>query len=141
MEAKSIWILPLSVYTDEVLGFSYLKYLSSFHFDAIKLPVRISEYKYKHLLNSSNLILIDAIKTKKNWILKEIVETKTLVRMYKYSDYLKFAQLNKLILKYYQEGCDVELLDSIINLFITNKVENLELKAVESELEMSMGFR
>ena len=141
MEAKSIWILPLSAYTDEVLGFSYLKYLSSFHFDTIKLPVRLSNYRYQHLLNSSNLILIDAIKTKKNWILKEIIEVKNLVKIDQYSDYIKFAQLNKLILKYFQSGCDVEVLDTIINLFTVKGVKNLELGAVELELEASLGFR
>jgi hypothetical protein len=141
MDVRNLWILPLTVYTDEVLRLSYLKYLTKSKFETLKLPIHLTQYNDQHLLNPSNLILVEVVRTKKNWILRNILQTREIIKIREYVDYIKFAQLTKTIMNYFQEESEVEILELIINLFTTYGVENLDLKKLEEDLECSLGFK
>jgi hypothetical protein len=141
MEVRNLWILPLTVYTDEVLRLSYLKYLTQSRFETLKLPIHFSEYRYQHLLNPGNLIMVELVRTKKNWILKNILQSKEIIKIHEYTDYLKFAHLSKTIMNYFQEESEVEIFDLIINLFTIYGIENLDEKKLEDELQLSLGFK
>ncbi len=139
MEIKNIWFLPLKVYSDEVLRVSYLKILTRDKFETIKLPTSLENYKFSYNLTPQNLLFGELIKTRKNWILKNILETKNLVELENFEAYLKLSEMVKIILKYFQDDLEADILDNTISMLSENK--HFDTTNFEEFLEKKMGFK
>jgi hypothetical protein len=142
MEVRNLWILPLNTYTDEVLKLSYLKILTESKFETIKLPTYLAQYRYQHLMTPTNVLYVELIKTKKNWILKNILETKKILETDSYVDYLKFAEVVNIVLKYFQVDMETSLLKVFIEIFNSSPdIQNIDTKQVEEKINICLGFK
>ena len=142
MEVRNMWVLPLNVYTDEVLKLSYLRVLSDSRFETVKLPTHLSQYRYQHLLVPTNMLYIELIKTKKNWILKNILQTDQVMNAESYLDFLKLADISKLINNYFQEDMENTLLQTLLKYFNTlNNIHEINLQDLEEKINICLGFK
>jgi hypothetical protein len=138
MELREIWGIPLKIFTDEVLKFSYVRVLTADSLESVKISSEISTFKFAYILNPSYLVKMELVKTRKNWILKNVLEFKHISEPKVYTDYLKQAEISKLIIKNIHEEQEVAVLP-----FVTNSLENisnLDLVEFEKSLLSELGF-
>lgn len=141
MEKRDFWSVPLKIYTDEVFNISYIKVLGENIFESIKIPTTLDRCKSRHLLNPNYLLHIEVIKTRKNWIFKNVLEYRQLMKPNSYQDYLKQAQLVNIILKHIHEGEETDLLSWVEDYFKNHILAQIELRAFENELMKQLGFK
>jgi hypothetical protein len=138
MEFREIQGIVLKVYTDELFKFSYLKFLTDTTLESIKIPSTLENFKMNHILNPNYMMSIEIIKTRKNWILKNVLEYNRISHPIKYIDFIKQVELTKITLSHIQEDQDVEIFD-----FVKTSVEqihSLDLKEYEKKLLSLLGF-
>jgi hypothetical protein len=138
MELREIWGIPLKIFTDEVLKFSYVRILTNSSLESVKISSEISTFKFSYILNPSYLVKMELVKTRKNWILKNVLEFKHISSPQVYTDYLKQAEISKLLIKNIHEDQEVAVLD-----FVSTSLENinkLDLVEFEKTLMQKLGF-
>jgi hypothetical protein len=138
MELREIKGIVLSVYSDELFKFTYIKFLTNTTLESIKIPTQIENFKLSHVLNPNFLLHIEIIKTRKNWILKNILEYTRICEPQKYIDYIKQSEIAKLTLANIHEEQEANILS-----FVTESVKNihiLDLKLYEQRLLTQLGF-
>ena len=140
MDLKLIKIVPISIYSDEILNFSYVKVLSEERFETIKLPLKISRYKFQHLLKPINILEVEIVKTRKNWILQNILCSESLFRFKNYVDYTKVPEIQKILLNYFQDGLETDLLNELKKLLDKNELSDINIKNFEEFVQKNMGF-
>lgn len=138
MEFKEISGIVLNHYIDEVLKFSYIKFLTNTTLESIKLPLQSGGSKHYHLLNPSYLLHIEIVKTRKNWILRNITQYSKISNPHEYADFIKQAEIVKITLSHILVDQEVSVLE-----FFTKAMENIkntELKSYENTLLTELGF-
>jgi hypothetical protein len=138
MEIRQIQGLTLKIYTDTMAGFSYLTFLSNERLEKIRLPVEFSKFKQNYLLTSNYLLDIEIIKTKKNWVLKDIFKSQEILRLQAWSDFLKHSEQTNILLEFLREEQEVDILPWLKQ-FWSQKAE-LDSIIFKKELEIRLGF-
>jgi hypothetical protein len=114
MQQREVWALPISLFTDELLPFCYIKILSFTHFESVKLGTKLESCKFKHLINPNYLLKLELVKTRKNWIVKQVLEYKKVCSPELYNDFLKQTHLIKLIQANVTEDEEVSILPFVL---------------------------
>jgi hypothetical protein len=140
MELRNVQAIVLSQHTDELMNVSYLKILTLEHIESVKLPTAVKNYRLQHLLRPNYLLELELIRTKKNWIVKGILDHEEFCPLDNYTEYLKFAEIVALINKYSHDGQEVKILDLLVNTFRRANIQNLDLVSFESRLLQRLGF-
>jgi hypothetical protein len=138
MEIQQITGTFVEIFTDSVLGISYGKFFTFDTVISIKLPTQIDSYKYRHLLQANFLLEIEIVKTKKNWIIKNILNSKIIYEPASYNEYLLFAECIKLVRQNIREGQMTASLLSLIDYWSTCK--GINLVDFDLILKKSLGF-
>lgn len=97
MEKKTITGIPLSIWSDQILKVSYVKVLESDFVEEVKLPTEVNNYKNRHLIQPNYLLSMELIKTKKNWVLRSVLQAFKICELNEFQDYLHFSNLVKKI--------------------------------------------
>ncbi len=140
MEIRRLWLLPLDKSNDELLKVTYLKVLSLEKYESIKLPTNFENYKYQDLLDISKLLYVELVRTRKNWILKSVLEYKALLKLSSYQDFLKLAEVKGLLLSFFQEEHEAKVLEYLIFLFKTENISDIKLNDFNHKLLQLQGF-
>jgi hypothetical protein len=138
MEIKQLTGIFLDVYTDTVLNLSYGRFLTDSTLTSIKLPTQIDNYKYKHLIQPNQLLNIEIVKTKKNWILRHILQSKEIYKPKDYQDFLYFAESIKLIKQNLREEQTTSALPVLVEYW--RLCERIDLAVFEKLLQKVLGF-
>jgi hypothetical protein len=138
MELREIKGIVLRTYSDELFKFTYIKFLSDSTLKSIKIPTQIDNFKLSHVLNPNFLLYIEIIKTRKNWILKNIIEYTRISEPKKYIDFIKQSELAKITLANLQEEQEANILDLVVE--SVQSIEILDLKEYEKKLLTRLGF-
>jgi len=140
MEMREIKGLPLSCFTDSLMGISYVKILTERSLEAVKLPKGVDLFKQGYLLQSMHLLEIELIKTRKNWILREITNFAPLFQLHEYKDFLKHKEIISMLLTYIKEDQEVNVLHYLVQTFYQKNMAEVELEKFESGLLNLLGF-
>lgn len=138
MELREIKGIVLRTYSDELFKFTYIKFLTDSTLENIKIPTQIDNFKLNHVLNPNFLLEIEIIKTRKNWILKNILEYTRICDPKRYIDFIKQSEMAKLTLANIEEEQEVEILNFVIESI--KNIESLDLKEYEKKLLTRLGF-
>ncbi len=138
MEIQQLTGIFLEVYTDSILNISYGRILTDSTLTSVKLPTQIDNYKYKHLIQPNQLLSIEIVKTKKNWILQHILHSKEIYKPKDYQDFLFFAESIKMIRQNLREEQTTSALLIIINYW--SQCERIDLAVFEKILQKVLGF-
>ncbi len=138
MEQREIWAIPLSIFTDEILPFSYIKILSDKKYESVKIGTKLESCKFRHLLNPNYLLKLELIKTRKNWIIKQVLEYKQACLPKTYHDFLKQTELIKLLQANITEDQEVVILSFILSQFAS--IARYNQAEFEQELQKRLGF-
>jgi hypothetical protein len=140
MESKILAGIPIKSYTDEILKITFIKLITQENCVEIKLPTNIENYKYSYLINPCNLLTCELIKTKKNWILKQIIETQTLCKPQNFAEFMQISEIQKKLKERLWEGQEIEILDFIKNFFLDKNWADLGVQNFERALDKRLGF-
>lgn len=140
MEKRDFWCLPLQTYTDEVFGVTYVRVISQTHYESLKIPVALAKFKFRHLLNPKNLLHVEVIKTRKNWIFKHVLTYREIMTLTSYQDYLKQAELIEILRKHLFHEEPVAILPWLESYFLANPVRTIEPARFENQLMRELGF-
>jgi hypothetical protein len=138
MELREIKGIVLRSYSDELFKFTYIKFLTDSTLENIKIPTQIENFKLNHVLNPNFLLHLEVVKTRKNWILKNILEYTRISDPKRYKDFIKQSELAKLTLANLQEEQEANILALVIE--SVQNIESLDLKEYEKSLLVCLGF-
>jgi hypothetical protein len=139
MEFREETAIALNHYNDEIFKVSYLRILTSTKIESVKLPTVIDNYKFSHLLNPNYLLGLELIKTKKNWVLRNISSSDRISQPTSYLDFLRQSEIIKLVLEHIREDQEIEILGWLVYILGT-KLDTLDMAKFESELLRRLGF-
>jgi len=140
MEIRTLVGIPLEVYSDEILGVSYLKIITTETLESVKLPTSLKNYKHRHLLTPNTVITCEVIKTKKNWVISSVQKSFALCELNSYQDYLKFATVSQRVKKSLKYGQRSDILDFLVDFFKINSIASLDISHFENSLNKNLGF-
>ncbi len=140
MEKRIITCLPLSKTNDEVFKITYLTLLTENSVESIKLPTNFDNYKYSHMIRPDYLLQVEIIKTRKNWILKNILKYEKIQDPCSYNDFLKQSEMVKIILKNTYQDQETNILPFVVETFQQKALNLINLKNFEQQLSANLGF-
>jgi hypothetical protein len=141
MEKRDFWCLPLSIYNDDIFGITYVRVISQTNFESLKIPTTLEKFKSQHVLNPTNLLHVETIKTRKNWILKSVLSYKKIVAPKAYSDFLKHSQMINILIKHQYEDQETTLLRPLTKYLLSNPIEKIDIMEFESFVLSELGFK
>lgn len=139
MQTREESILVLGHYTDEIFKITYLRSLTRTHYESFKLSGTFENHKLSHLLNPNYLIQAELVKTKKNWILKNILHFQRISHPLTYGDFLRQSELVKIICKHLHEDQETNIMPWVIQTLSQNP-SDLDIGQCEQELLKHLGF-
>ena len=93
MEIRQISGIFIDIYHDSILGLSYGKILTESTLESIRFPTLLDNYKYKYLIEPNQLLQLEVLKTKKNWILRSINHSQVVYQPKDYQDFVVLSDL------------------------------------------------
>lgn len=139
MEYLEVKGICLSIYSDEVAGFSYMRFLTSYSVLGIKLPRERSKFKYNNLLRPDYLLHITCSKRTKNWILTDIVRYHHISNNTSFQSFLKHSELVTIMNHHIKPEQEVEILSWFIE-YVSEGVESINTATFERVLLDKLGF-
>lgn len=140
METRRLWLWPIDQYGDEVLKLGYIKVLSEAKFESIKIPTNLANYRYQHLISPMYVLFVEVIKTRKNWILKDILDYRQIFKPIEYSDYLKLTELCHVFRSVYQDELETNLLSLVEHLSTVATLKTLDIQYATKQVFQNLGF-
>ena len=141
MEKRDFWCLPLRTHTDEVFKVTYLKVIGPSIVESLKIPTTLDKFKSKHLLNPQYLLHVEVIKTRKNWILKNVLSYKQVMTLESYHDFVHQAALINVIIKHTHEDEETKLLEFLITYFQSLNLKEITLEKFELDVMTFLGYK
>lgn len=140
-QKRDFWCLPLKTHTDEVFKVTYVKVIGDEVVESLKIPTSLDKFKSRHILNPQHLIHVEVIKTRKNWIIKNVLSYKKILELPTYNDYLIQAALVNIILKHIHEDEPTDLLQFLVQKFNSQKISEIDQTQFESEVMSHLGYK
>jgi hypothetical protein len=140
MQVEYTQLLPIGLTTDEALGISYMHCMSGTSFRSVKLPTVASKYTQSGILNILHLIDCQLIKTRKNWILKEIHTSTQILHPSNYVDYIMINNLRLVLQSHYNPESQTELLSQLLQYFSRNPIQTIKLPHFKQMVDQFLGF-
>lgn len=138
MEIRQISGIFISHFDDSVLRLTYGKMLTFDTLESIKFPTLLENYKYKHFIRPNYLLNIEIIKTRKNWILKDIISHQEIYKPHQFSDFTDLCELIKLLKENIKEEQKTDALELTVGYL--QKVNKIKIPEFETLLSRSLGF-
>jgi hypothetical protein len=138
-ELKTVTGIILDTFQDTMIKTSYIKVLTTDKIESIRLPSSLENYKYKYLLQPNYLLELELVKTRKNWILKDILSHESFYTPVTFEDYLSFGQLSKSIKENTRDQQQTDILGFVIEYF--RVFPKLNIQHFELRLQQALGFR
>ena len=140
MEFRSITGLVLETSIDEVWNITFAKVLTEEGLETLKIPSLLKDFKYGHLMKPNNLMQIEIVKTKKNWIIKNINRTYAWCQPNTFNDYLKLTNLLGFLSKSIKVGEKTNCLKFIINYFTDKDLSEVNTDHFQVSFLTFMGY-
>ena len=140
MEVKQITGIFIDYFHDTVMGLSYGKILTFETLLSIRFPTLLENYKYKHLIQPTNLLTIEVVKTRKNWILKSVISHKVIYIPKQFQDYIAFSEIINVLKDNLRENQDTVALQVMIEYLKQIDIENISPFDFQKILYKCLGF-
>lgn len=140
MESKILSGIPIKSYNDEILKITFINLITKDNCVKIKLPTSLENYRYSYLINPCNILTCDLVKTKKHWVLRQIINTKTLCQPKNFNEFLQVSEIGKKLKEKLWEGQEVEILELVENFFLDQNWSILGVQNFEKKLDKKLGF-
>jgi len=140
MQKKEDRGIITKIFTDKVGSFGYLSFLGQDSFYSIKVSGDPTRSPFKHLFNPNYLITVDLIKTKKNWILKDVYHSEKLHTAGKYKAYTQQAEIAHLINTYIKRDQETHLIEFIAETLRLPDPDSFDIQRFEYNLLQLSGF-
>ena len=141
MEIRSnVKFIVLSIYQDELAKICYLKILTENAVESVKIPAAKEKNVFWHLLEFRNLLTGNFVKTRKNWILKEIVNFTTFILPKSYLEYENVAKMQIICNKLLKDGVDTKILPFLLTESAMFELEKADFYNFEHKLLAFLGF-
>lgn len=139
MEIREISGIVISVKSDSVFKVCYLKFLTESKVETVKVSTSREESKFQNFFDPTYIITIEIVKTRKNWILKQVLSSRKIHPVTDYSKMLKLASMFKLVDKNLTESQETEILYWLVNQIKYEFKGNSE-REFEDELQSRLDF-
>jgi len=139
METKKFTGIVLQVHTDAISKVSYIKVLTQDCVESYKLPTDKENYKFGYLLSPKKIITGELIKTRKNWVLTTVLETRDLWQPQTFADYIRLTESIGYLSGTLKEGEVTDIFSKVEEYFNCLK-ETLNPKEFEQFLMKNLGF-
>jgi hypothetical protein len=140
MEIREIKGIFVSVYTDDLMPFSFIKILTHDTLETVKLSSRLRDSKFSHYFSPYNILSIEIIKTRKNWIVRDISIIEKIVENPSFNHILKHSQMLKLLSESITEGQEVDILDWFVAQ-IKEATSEIGVATFHTQLTQKLNFR
>jgi hypothetical protein len=140
MEIREISGLFVSVYTDDMMPYSYVRILTDSTLLTVKLPSRFRDSKFAHYCTPYNILTLEIIKTRKNWIVRDITVNRTIVEKPTFSHILKHSQMLKLLSQNITEGQNVDILEWFVAQ-IKGASSEIGMDDFQKQLDQKLNFK
>jgi hypothetical protein len=121
-----------------VLKFSFITLLTPNTVESVKITGSLEKFPHTHLMHGQHILHLSLIKTRKNWIIKDVLAYETVCKPTLYTDYIKLADLLKIIIANTHEDQEHEIFQFIITSL--QNISTLTASAFEKELLSKLGF-
>jgi|694.fasta_scaffold02661_44 hypothetical protein len=139
MEQKFIKCLILKNYSDELGKYVFLKILTEESVEIIKLSKSL-ESKSKNLFHPDKIYTLELIKTRKNWILKSILQFEQWCFPSKFQDFLLLAQIISSVDSSLKVGELTNALNFTKNYFNLVGIDKCNLQDFNEKLQIQLGY-
>ena len=139
MEKKIFTGIVLQTRTDTISKVSYIKVLTSDSVESFKLPTNSENYKFGYLLSPKKIVTGELVKTRKNWILTNVLETRDLWQPTSFADYLRLTESINYLSGTLKEG-EVTDIFFRIEIYFKTLTNTLNPKEFEQFLMRNLGF-
>jgi hypothetical protein len=139
VEIRIIKGVFINYYNDSVLGLTYGKILTEECLESVRFPTLLENYKHKHLVEPNCIVEIEVIKTRKNWIVKEVISSNSIYSPCDFQDYVNMCEVIKLTRDNIIDEQRTGFLSHFINYF--QNIAKVEVRQFDNLLQTQMGFR
>jgi hypothetical protein len=139
MQIRTIKGVFINFYHDSILGLTYGKILTEESLESVRFPTLLENYKYKHLVEPNCFVEIEIIKTRKNWIVKEIITSHPIYQPRDFQDYMDMCEVIKLTRENIIDEQQTNFLGHFVNYF--QNIPKIEVRQFDNLLQTQMGFR
>ena len=140
MEFRTITALILETSLDNIWNITFIKVLTEDGVETLKIPSLIKDFKYGHLMVPNNLIQVEVVKSKKNWIVREINRSYTWCKLEAFSDYIKITKIIEFISKSIKVGETSNGLKFIVDYFSKNSLKDFNSDHFQVNFLTYMGY-
>ncbi len=139
IEIRRIKGVFINYYNDSIMGLTYGKILTEELLESVRFPTLLENYKYKHLVEPNCLVEIEVVRTRKNWIVKEIISSHPVYIPCDFQDYMNMCDVIKLTRENIIDEQRTDFLVHFLNYFKT--IKKIEVRQFDELLQTQMGFR
>ncbi len=141
MEIRTIKGVFIETFHDSILGISYGKILTNDTLESVKFPTNLENYKYKYVIQPNFLVEVELVKTRKNWIVKTILNYKTFFEPQDYGDYLNLSEIIKILQKNIMEEQKTNALEFLLSYFEYQKINQEHCQTGINPIEFEKLFQ
>ena len=139
MQHLTTKFIPIKTFDDEVYKCTFVRILTPNSYYSIKLPTIKANYKLGNMISPMYELEGEFIKTKKNWILRNIVRHEKLIKAEEYQTVMNMMHIIDTTTKFIKEG------EEGLNIYDWLKSEiqsatKFDQKQFESKLLQQLGF-
>lgn len=140
MEVREIKGIFVSVFSDDLMPFSYIRILTDSTVETVKLSARFSDSKFRHYFSPYNILSMEVVKTRKNWIVRDISVVECIMSNPSFDHILKHSQMLKLVSENVTEGQEISILDWFISQ-IKGAGAEISMDNFKKDLHQKLNFR
>lgn len=139
MEIREVQGLPIGFYHDSIIGFTYCRFLTFEGVESIKMTRGLEKLSYGHLMRPDYLVTLELKKTRKNWIVSDVLNYIPIHQQTDYSEISKYSQMIHLLQKHTRVGQEIDLL-SWFTVQVNYGIHQVNMRDFEVRLLHSLGF-
>lgn len=139
MEQLETTVLCLRTSADKIMNATFVTVLGPESLFSIKLPTNLEKYRFANQISPLYLLDVELIKTKKNWILKNINRFETLATISNYAQITALSEIVKTILRYVREDQETDILPFVTR-YISENIMQFDGADFEALLLEQLGF-
>ena len=140
MQKKEDRGIITKIFTDKIGSYGYLSFLGQDAFYSIKISGDPARSRFKHLFNPNYIVTVDLIKTKKNWILKDVYASEKLHTKGLYKAYTLQAEIAHTINTYVKSDQELHIADFVAETLTLPDPNSFDINRFEYDLLQLTGF-
>jgi len=140
MQTRTIIGLPISIFSDSVMKISFITVLTATHVEVVKISKDIHNYRHADTLKGVYIVELDLVKTRKHWIIQDIVHSQKLFLLEKYADFIHHKDILQMLKKYTTQEQEITVLGFLISTLAHTPLSSIDMNQFESQLLTKLGF-